>query len=167
MNQKIQTAPKIGRVAPNFRLPATGDQTIELKGLRGKQVVLYFYPKDNTSGCTAEARDFAANHAAFRRAGTLILGVSRDSIASHEKFKQKYELPFELLADTDEKVCKLYDVLKEKNMYGRKVIGIERSTFLIDASGKLRQEWRKVRVKGHVDEVLAAARSLAKSRRTG
>ena len=166
MNQNTRNTPKIGRVAPNFRLPATGDQTIELKGLRGKQVVLYFYPKDNTSGCTAEATDFAANHTAFRRAGTLILGVSRDSIASHEKFRQKYKLPFELLADTDEKVCKLYDVLREKSMYGRKFIGIERSTFLIDKDGKLRQEWRKVRVKGHVDEVLAAAKSLAKGSRT-
>ena len=150
----------IGRVVPPLKLPATGDQTIELKSLRGKNVVVYFYPKDSTPGCTTEGQDFAANHAKFKRRNTVILGVSRDSVASHEKFKAKYNFPFELLSDADEKACGIFDVIKEKNMYGRKVRGIERSTFLIDEKGKLRQEWRKVKVKGHVDEVLAAVGEL-------
>ena len=150
----------IGRVVPALKLPATGDQTIDLKDLRGKKVVLYFYPKDSTPGCTTEGQDFTANHAKFKRAGAVILGISRDSVKSHEKFKDKYTFPFELLSDEDEKACKIFDVIKEKNMYGRKVLGIERSTFLIDDKGKLRQEWRKVKVKGHVDEVLQAVKDL-------
>ncbi len=154
------STPKIGRVAPNFKLPASGEQTIELKALRGKKVVLYFYPKDNTSGCTKESQDFAAKHAAFKRAGAVILGVSRDSMSSHDKFRDKHGFPFHLISDADEKACRLFDVIKEKNMYGRKFMGIERSTFLIDENGKLRQEWRKVKVKGHVDEVLTAAKAL-------
>jgi len=145
---------QIGRVAPNFKLDATGDKRIELKDLRGNNVVLYFYPKDNTSGCTKESCDFKSKHAKFKRANTVILGVSRDTIKSHEKFKEKFGFPFDLLADTEEKACNLFDVIKEKNMYGRKVMGIERSTFLIDEKGKLRKEWRKVKVKGHVDDVL-------------
>jgi peroxiredoxin Q/BCP len=154
------SAPQIGRVAPNFKLPATGDKTLELKSLRGKKVVLYFYPKDNTPGCTNESKDFAAQHAKFKRAGAVILGISRDSIASHDKFRAKFDFPFDLISDADEKACRAYDVIKEKNMYGRKVMGIERSTFLIDEQGKLRQEWRKVKVKGHVDEVLDAVKAL-------
>ena len=154
------SAPQIGRVAPNFKLPATGDKTLELKSLRGKNVVLYFYPKDNTPGCTNESKDFAAQHAKFKRAGTVILGVSRDSVASHDKFRAKFDFPFDLISDPDELACRAYDVIKEKNMYGRKVMGIERSTFLIDDKGKLRQEWRKVKVKGHVDEVLEAVKAL-------
>lgn len=154
------SAPKIGRVAPNFKLPATGDKKIEIKDLRGKSIVLYFYPKDSTPGCTTEGLDFKAKHAAFKRAGAVILGVSRDSVASHERFRDKQGFPFDLVSDPDEKACQAYDVIKEKNMYGRKVIGIERSTFLIDAAGKLQQEWRKVRVKGHVDEVLEAVKAL-------
>lgn len=154
------SAPKIGRVAPNFKLPATGDKMIQLKDLRGKSVVLYFYPKDSTPGCTTEGLDFKAKQAAFKRAGAVILGVSRDSVASHEKFRDKQGFPFDLVSDPEERACQAYDVIKEKNMYGRKVIGIERSTFLIDADGKLRQEWRKVRVKGHVDEVLEAVKGL-------
>ena len=154
------SAPQIGRVAPNFNLPATGDKTLELKSLRGKKVVLYFYPKDNTPGCTNESKDFAAQHAKFKRAGAVILGISRDSIASHDKFRAKFDFPFDLISDADEKACRAYDVIKEKNMYGRKVMGIERSTFLIDEQGKLRQEWRKVKVKGHVDEVLDAVKAL-------
>jgi len=150
----------IGRVVPKLKLPATGDKDIDLKDLRGKNVVIYFYPKDSTPGCTTEGQDFAANHAKFKRAKTVILGVSRDSIASHEKFKAKYDFPFDLLSDADEKACAIFDVIKEKNMYGRKVMGIERSTFLIDEKGKLRQEWRKVKVKGHVDEVLEAVKAL-------
>ncbi len=153
-------APRIGYVAPNFKLPATGGKTVELKKLRGKKVVLYFYPKDNTPGCTNEALDFKAKHAAFKRAGAMILGVSRDQVDTHEKFREKHGLPFDLLSDTAEKACRAYDVIKEKNMYGRKVLGIERSTFLIDEDGRLRAEWRKVRVPGHVDEVLEAVKAL-------
>ena len=151
---------KVGRVVPNFKLPATGDSEIDLKSLRGGNVVVYFYPKDSTPGCTNEGCDFKAHHAKFRRRKTVILGISRDSIASHEKFRAKYGFPFDLLSDADEKVCRLFDVIREKNMYGRKVMGIERSTFLIDANGKLRREWRKVKVKGHVEEVLAAVAEL-------
>jgi len=149
-----------GRVVPPLKLPATGDQTIDLKSLRGKNIVLYFYPRDSTPGCTSEGQDFAANHAKFKRLNTVVLGISRDSVASHEKFRAKYNFPFDLLSDSDEKACGIFDVIKEKNMYGRKVMGIERSTFLIDAKGKLRREWRKVRVKDHVDDVLSAVREL-------
>jgi len=151
---------QIGRVAPNFKAPATGDKEIELKSLRGSNVVLYFYPKDSTPGCTTEGLDFKANHLKFRRRNTVVLGISRDSVASHEKFKSKQKFPFDLLSDTDETLCALFDVIKEKNMYGRKVMGIERSTFLIDDKGKLRCEWRKVKVKGHVDAVLEAVAAL-------
>jgi peroxiredoxin Q/BCP len=150
----------VGKKVPDFSLPATGDKTVRLKDLRGKNVVIYFYPKDSTPGCTTEGRDFSENHRKFSRAGTVILGVSRDSLKSHENFKAKQEFPFDLLSDADEKVCKIFDVIKEKNMYGRKVLGIERSTFLIDKEGRLNKEWRKVRVKGHVDEVLDAAKAL-------
>ena len=153
------SAPELGKIAPNFKLPATGDQQFELKSLRGKKVVLYFYPKDNTPGCTNESKDFAAANAKFKRAGATVIGVSRDSIASHDKFRDKYDLPFHLVSDSDETACKLYDVIKEKNMYGRKVMGIVRSTFLIDEKGKLRQEWRKVKVKGHAEEVLDAVKN--------
>lgn len=149
-----------GKVVPNFKLPATGGKDLDLKSVRGKNVVLYFYPRDNTPGCTNEGCDFKANHLKFKRNNTVVLGVSRDSIASHEKFKSKYGFPFELLADVDEKACKLFDVIKEKNMYGKKVLGVERSTFLIDERGKLQREWRKVKVKGHVEDVLAAVKSL-------
>ena len=148
------------RVVPPLKLPATGDQTIDLKSLRGKNVVLYFYPKDSTPGCTTEGQDFAASHSKFKRRNTVILGVSRDSIASHEKFKAKQNFPFDLLSDEEEKACGIFDVIKEKNMYGKKFMGIERSTFLIDDKGKLRREWRKVKVKGHVDEVLDAVKGL-------
>ncbi|MEJ2139029.1 MAG: peroxiredoxin [Gammaproteobacteria bacterium] len=151
---------KLGKVIPALKLPATGDQTIDLKSLRGKNVILYFYPKDSTPGCTTEGQDFAANHSKFKRKNTVILGISRDTVASHEKFKAKFSFPFDLLSDAEEKACKIFDVIKEKNMYGRKVMGIERSTFLIDATGKLRKEWRKVKVKGHVDEVLEALKDL-------
>jgi peroxiredoxin Q/BCP len=151
---------QIGRVVPNFKLPATGDKTLDLKSLRGGNVVIYFYPKDNTPGCTTESNDFKASHAKFRRQKATVLGISRDSVASHEKFKAKFDFPFDLLSDADEKACQLFDVIKEKNMYGRKVMGIERSTFLIDDKGKLRAEWRKIKVKGHVDEVLEALKAL-------
>ena len=151
---------QLNRVVPALKLPATGDQTIDLKSLRGKNVVLYFYPKDSTPGCTTEGQDFAANYAKFKRSNTIVLGISRDSVSSHEKFRAKYNFPFDLLSDADEKACSIFDVIKEKNMYGRKVMGIERSTFLIDVKGKLVREWRKVKVKGHVDEVLAASKDL-------
>lgn len=153
-------APVLNRVAPDFKCPATGEKTIQLKTLRGKKVVLYFYPKDNTSGCTTEAQDFRDLHARFRRAGAVVLGVSRDSVASHEKFKEKLKLPFDLLSDPDETVCRKFDVIREKTLYGRKFMGVERSTFLIDEQGKLRREWRKVKVKGHAADVLDAAGSL-------
>ena len=152
--------PKVGNKAPDITLPATGDQKIKLSTLRGKPVVLYFYPKDSTPGCTLEGQDFRDRHEAFTAHGATILGVSRDSLRSHENFKAKQSFSFDLLADTEETACQRYDVIKEKNMYGRKVLGIERSTFLIDASGKLVREWRKVKVKGHVDEVLAAVADL-------
>lgn len=151
---------QVGRVVPRFKLPATGDKTVDLKSLRGKIVVLYFYPKDSTPGCTTEGCDFRANHLKLKRRNTLVFGISRDTIASHEKFKAKYGFPFDLLSDADEKVCQLFEVIKEKNMYGRKVIGIERSTFLIDENGKLQREWRKVKVKGHVADVLEAVKAL-------
>jgi peroxiredoxin Q/BCP len=150
----------VGKTVPNFRLPATGGKDIDLKSLRGKNVVVYFYPKDSTPGCTTEGCDFGRLHDRFRRRNTVILGVSRDSLASHEKFKAKFEFPFDLLSDGDETLCRLFDVIRDKNMYGRKVMGIERSTFLIDAEGKLRREWRKVSVKGHAEEVLAAVGEL-------
>ena len=154
------SGPRLNRVVGDFSAEATGDKTIRLKDLRGKHVVLYFYPKDATPGCTTEGRDFGALHPKFKRQKTEILGVSRDSVASHEKFKEKQGFPFDLLSDPDEKLCRKFDVIKEKNMYGRKVLGIERSTFLIDADGKLRREWRKVKVKGHAEEVLDAVREL-------
>ncbi|HIP68445.1 MAG TPA: peroxiredoxin [Chromatiales bacterium] len=151
----------VGKSVPNFKLEATGEQTISLSDFKDKQnVVLYFYPKDSTPGCTTEGQDFRDHYADFKKADTVILGVSRDSLKSHENFKAKQNFPFELLSDPEEKLCKLFDVIKEKNMYGKKYMGIERSTFLIDKDSKLVQEWRKVRVKGHVEEVLAAAQAL-------
>ena len=150
----------VGKRVANFELPATGNQTLSLDQYRGKHLVLYFYPKDHTPGCTTEGRDFRDAHAGFRAAGTEILGVSRDSVKTHENFCAKQDFPFDLLSDADEKLCRQFDVIKEKNMYGRKYMGIERSTFLIDGKGVLRREWRKVKVKGHVAEVLEAAREL-------
>ncbi len=151
---------RTGKKVPAFSLPATRDKTISLKDLLGHKVVLYFYPKDSTPGCTLEGQDFRDNYQKFRRRKTIVLGVSRDSLKSHENFRAKQEFPFDLLSDTDEKLCSIFDVIKEKNMYGRKVIGIERSTFLLDEMGVLRGEWRKVKVKGHVLEVLDAVKAL-------
>ena len=150
----------MNRVVGNFTADATGDKTISLKDLRGSNVVVYFYPKDSTPGCTTEGRDFSALHGKFKRAGTVILGVSRDSIASHEKFKAKQGFKFDLLSDPDEKLCKKFDVIHEKTLYGRKFMGVVRSTFLIDAEGKLRKEWRNVKVKGHAEAVLEAVKAL-------
>ena len=150
----------IGKKVRNFSLPATGDKELSLNDFKGKKVVLYFYPKDSTPGCTTEGQDFRDAKARFTRQGAVILGVSRDSLKSHENFKSKQNFNFDLLSDADEQLCKAFDVIKMKNMYGKQVRGIERSTFLIDQKGVLRQEWRKVKVKGHVDEVLEAVKSL-------
>lgn len=150
----------IGRAAPAFTAPST-DGDLSLKDLKGRIVVMYFYPRDNTPGCTTEGQNFRDRYAEFQAAGAEILGVSRDTLASHQKFKEKQGFPFPLVADPDETLCELYGVMKMKNMYGKQVRGIERSTFLIDAQGKLRQEWRGVKVPGHVDAVLDAVRELA------
>ena len=147
-----------GKKVSNFTSPATGDQDISLKDLLGKNVVIYFYPKDNTPGCTQEGQDFRDTYAKFKRAKTIVLGVSRDSVKVHTNFKAKHEFPFELLSDADETLCKQFDVIKLKKNYGREYMGIERSTFLIDSKGVLKEEWRGVRVKGHIEEVLAAAK---------
>jgi peroxiredoxin Q/BCP len=154
------STPLINRVVGNFKTEATRNKTIELKDLRGQNVVIYFYPKDNTSGCTLEGQDFRDLHAKFRRQKTVILGVSRDSLASHEKFRDKQGFPFDLISDPDEALCKHFDVIHEKTLYGRKFMGVVRSTFLIDAAGKLRSEWRKIKVKGHAAEVLDAVKAL-------
>ena len=151
---------KIGNKVKDFKVLATGDKTIKLSELKDKKVVLYFYPKDSTPGCTLEGQDFRDNIRKFSSRKTIILGVSRDSLKSHENFKEKQCFPFDLLADEDEKLCNQFDVIKEKNMYGKKVLGIERSTFLIDGKGILRAEWRKVKVDGHVAEVLEAVKNL-------
>ena len=151
---------EIGRPVPEFRLPATGGSEFSLSEQRGHNVVLYFYPKASTPGCTQEGQDFGALHDAFQAAGAVLVGASRDGLKAQENFKAKYGFPFELLSDKDETLCNLFGVLKDKNMYGKKVRGIERSTFLIDADGLLRREWRGVKVPGHAEEVLEALRAL-------
>ena len=151
----------IGKKVADFTAPATGGP-FKLSDHKGEIVVLYFYPKDNTPGCTTQGAQFRDAYDAFRKAGAIVVGVSRDSIKSHDGFKAKIEFPFELVSDADERLCAQFDVIKMKNMYGKQVRGIERSTFLIDGSGKLQQEWRKVKVDGHVAEVLAAAQALGK-----
>ena len=156
---------EVGKKIPAFKLPATGEQTISLSSLKGKNVVLYFYPRDSTPGCTTEGQDFRDSIAKFKRQNCVILGVSRDTLSSHEKFKEKQKFPFDLLSDTEETLCNLFDVIKLKNMYGKKLLGIERSTFLINHKGVLKQEWRKVKVAGHVDEVLSAVKLLNKENR--
>jgi len=153
--------PAIGATIPDLERPATGDQTIKLSDYRGKQLVLYFYPKASTPGCTQEGQDFRDAADAFAEANTLILGASRDGIKAQENFKAKQGFPFDLISDKDESLCQAFDVIKLKKMYGKESLGIERSTFLIDAEGVLRREWRQVKVKGHVEEVLSAARKLA------
>lgn len=150
----------VGKKVPNFTLAATAEQQISLKDFKGKNVVLYFYPKDSTPGCTQESCDFRDLHKEFTKNNTVVIGVSRDSLKSHEKFKQNHGLTFDLLSDADEELCNLFGVIKDKIMYGKKVRGIERSTFLIDAAGKLAKEWRKVSVNGHVQEVLQVAQEL-------
>lgn len=151
-----------GSKVPDVDLHMTADKRGRLSGFSGKIVVLYFYPRANTPGCTQEGLDFKAAINKFRRQSAVILGASRDSLKAQENFKVRQEFPFELISDPDEELCKLFDVIKLKNMYGKQVYGIERSTFLIDAEGVLRQEWRKVKVPGHVDEVLEAVKALRK-----
>ena len=146
---------------PDFSAPMTGGQTFTLSAYRGKNLLVYFYPKDNTPGCTAESMHFRDLHAEFQQANTEIFGVSRDSLRSHENFKSKLGLPFELISDPDEALCTLFNVMKMKNMYGKQVRGIERSTFVIDAAGTLVKEWRGVKVPGHVNEVLEFVKVLA------
>lgn len=154
------TVPAIGHSVPDFILPATDDQQIKLSDCRGKNIVLYFYPKDCTPGCILESQDFRDQHKAFLKLETVIFGISRDNLKLHEKFKTEQQLPFALLSDSEEMLCNLFDVIKDKNMYGKKVRGIERSTFLIDKKGILRHEWRKVKVEGHVTEVLEKVKTL-------
>ena len=144
----------------DFNAAATSGQQVSLCALKGQQVVIYFYPKDSTPGCTTEGQDFRDQHAAFQAANTVVFGVSRDGMKSHENFKCKQAFPFELISDKDEALCQLFDVIKLKKLYGKEYLGIDRSTFLIDAQGVLRREWRGVKVPGHVDEVLAAAQAL-------
>ena len=150
----------LGKAIPDFKGRITNDLIIKLSDYKGQNIVIYFYPKDNTPGCTKEGEDFRDYFEDFKKNNTIIIGVSRDSVASHDKFTCKYNFPFKLISDEDEKVCKLFDVIKEKNMYGRKYMGIERSTFLINHDGILVNEWRKVRVKGHVEKVLEALNEL-------
>ena len=152
--QNETTRIAVGKTVPNFSLPATSDQKISLKDLKGQHVILYFYPKDSTPGCTLESQDFRDQSTKFGKENAVILGVSRDSLSSHEKFKSNEKLPFELLSDDDEELCELFDVIKMKNMYGKQVRGVERSTFIIDKNGVLVHEWRGVKVDGHALEVL-------------
>jgi peroxiredoxin Q/BCP len=154
------TLPVAGKKVADFTAPSTEGPDFTLGKARGKAVVLYFYPKDATSGCTVEAQEFRDLHDRFKRAKAVVLGISRDNLKSHAKFREKQALPFHLLSDADEALCRQFDVIREKTLYGRKYMGIERSTFLIDDKGVLRQEWRKVKVAGHAQEVLEALRSL-------
>jgi peroxiredoxin Q/BCP len=149
-----------GKAVKDFSLPSTGGGTFRLTDQRGKKLVVYFYPKDNTPGCTVEGADFRDRHAAFRKAGVEVVGVSRDSLKSHEGFKAKMQFPFELLSDAEEALCAQFGVIKMKNMYGKKVRGIERSTFVIDREGRLAREWRGVKVPGHAEEVLSFVKTL-------
>ena len=157
------STPKAGKKIKNFTRPATGDQNISLSDFAGQNLVLYFYPKDSTPGCTTEGLDFTALIDQFKQANTAILGVSRDSMRRHENFRAKQNFAFDLLSDEDESLCRQFDVIKLKKLYGKEYMGIDRSTFLIDTEGKLVREWRGVKVKGHAEEVLQAARELDKN----
>jgi thioredoxin-dependent peroxiredoxin len=167
METRFTTDPKsiitsvLDKPAPDIELPATGGKSIQLSDLLGKTVVLYFYPKDNTPGCTTEGQHFRDLHAQFAKSGSVVLGVSRDSLKSHENFKARMGFPFDLLSDAEEEACKAFGVIKMKNMYGKKVRGIERSTFVVDGKGIIRREWRGVKVPGHVQEVLEFVKTLA------
>ena len=147
---------KVGNKVKNFKAEMTGEKNFNLSDYSGQHIVIYFYPRDNTPGCTSEGEDFRDNFKIFTKKKTKIFGVSKDSLKSHDGFKDKFNFPFELISDPDEKICKLFDVIKEKSMYGKKYMGIERSTFLIGPDGKLLKEWRKVKVKGHVAEVISS-----------
>ena len=151
---------KVGDKLPKLTLAASGGSTVDLTSFKGKPLVVYFYPKDNTPGCTQEGTDFRDLYKQFQKAGAEVFGISRDSVRSHENFIAKYKFPFTLLSDPDEAACKAFDVIREKSLYGRKYMGVDRSTFLFDASGKLAREWRSVKVKGHAQEVLEAAKAL-------
>jgi len=151
---------KPGDLIPDLKLPASGGQTLALRSFKGKALVIYFYPKDSTPGCTQEGQDFRDLYADFVKAGAEVLGASRDSVKSHDNFITKHGFPFALLSDADETLCQAFDVIKEKSLYGRKYMGVERSTFLFDAKGKLVREWRGVKVKNHAAEVLEAVRAL-------
>ncbi len=151
---------EIGDRIPDLTLPATGERNLSLRKLKGKALVVYFYPKDNTPGCTQEGQDFRDLYPQFVKAGAEIVGVSRDSVRSHENFAAKFEFPFSLISDTDEAACTAFDVIKEKSLYGRKYLGVDRSTFLFDAKGVLRQQWRGVKVKGHAQAVLESVQAL-------
>ncbi|MGH8493885.1 MAG: peroxiredoxin [Moraxellaceae bacterium] len=152
----------VGDAVPDFRLPATSNKEVVLSALKGWHLVLYFYPKDSTPGCTLEGQQFRDMIEDFKAEKCMILGVSRDSVKSHEKFKEAQCFPFELISDENEELCKLFDVIKMKNMYGKQVLGVERSTFVIDKKGVLRNEWRKVKVDGHAEAVLFAVKQLNK-----
>ena len=155
--------PVLNKHLPDFEAQATGGVKFTPNAFAGQAVVLYFYPKDHTPGCTTEAMQFRDKHKEFVKAGAVVFGVSRDNMLSHEKFRQNLELPYQLIADTEEKLCHMFGVVKNKIMYGKRVKGIERSTFLIDAAGVLRAEWRDIKVAGHVDEVLTAVKGLKKA----
>lgn len=151
---------EVGNKVADCSLPATGDQEISLSDYQGKTLVLYFYPKDNTPGCTQEGQDFRDLYAEFQAAGAEILGVSRDSVKVHDNFREKHEFPFHLLSDKEEKLCRAFDVIRQKKLYGREYMGVDRSTFVIDSTGKLQREWRSVKVKGHAQEVLEMVKAL-------
>jgi peroxiredoxin Q/BCP len=151
---------EVGKKVPAFKGEATGGAPIASKDLKGQKYVLYFYPRDNTPGCTVESNDFRDLHPKFKRRKVRVIGISRDTLKSHDRFKEKFGFPFELIADPDETICNLFGVMKDKNMYGKKVRGIERSTFLVDEDGKLLREWRKVKVDGHAQEVLDSLKDL-------
>ena len=151
---------QVGKKVRDFKALLDNEETFKLSENKGKNLVFYFYPKDNTPGCTKEGEDFRDNYSVIKKLNTEVIGVSKDSVASHQKFIKKFNFPFNLISDENEKVCNLFNVIKEKNMYGRKYMGIERSTFLIDTNAKLVKEWRKVRVKGHVDDVIESIKEI-------
>jgi len=151
---------QLNKPIPEFTCVTTTDDALSLSSLKGSNIILYFYPKDNTPGCTQEGQEFRDNYLAFKAANTVIFGISRDSVRTHTNFKNKHDFPFDLISDPDEALCKLFDVIKLKKLYGKEHMGIERSTFIIDSKGELIKEWRKVKVKGHVEEVLNTINSL-------
>jgi len=152
----------LGKVVPDTTLQITGNKSLRLHDLKGKFAVLYFYPRDNTPGCTLEGQDFSARFSEFKKLKTAVYGVSRDGLASHEKFKAQFKFPFELISDEDETLCQIFDVIREKSLYGKKYLGVDRSTFILDKDGVLRHEFRGVKVKDHVDEVIDTIRNLQK-----